>query len=261
MNLDDTLPGSPQQESLGGPGVACHGKSDAGLKRPSNEDAFFINNARRLYVLADGMGGAAAGEVASTLFIEAVRDVFAVAAVESEETSLRLLQKAFEQANGRIQAHADHHPERHGMGCTAEVLILFDHRFSLAHVGDSRTYIFRDGVLKQLTRDHSLVQEQLDQGVITPVEARNHPLRHVISRAVGTHENLAVDFVHGGIAAGDLFLLCSDGLTDMVDDEMISRLLSQPLSVSEQVQCLIDEAKSAGGRDNITVVLSRVVSL
>lgn len=240
--------------------VSLFGKTDPGLRRSNNEDAFLIAPEVGLHLLADGMGGAAAGELASQIFAETARELLPRTPPATEEERLQLIQQAFEQANGRILDHVATQPEHRGMGCTAELLILWNSRFVLGHVGDSRTYLYRKGQLKQLTRDHSLVQDQVDQGIITTEEARTHRLRHVILRAVGTTETLAVDFLRGNTFAGDLFLLCSDGLTDMVDDVLIESILALPDALPQKVEKLIEAAKAAGGHDNITVILSEVVA-
>ena len=146
------------------------------------------------------------------------------------------------------------------MGCTAELMAFSDASYILGHVGDSRTYLFRQGRLKQITQDHSLVQDQIDRGLLTPEEAKKHSLRNVILRAVGAKETLAVDLITGKVMAGDLFLLCSDGLTGMVDDPPIEETLSLSISLVQKVERLITLAKEAGGNDNITVVLCEAVS-
>ena len=240
--------------------IISFGKSDPGLKRPNNEDAFLIEPELGLNILADGMGGAAAGELASQIFTETAHELLSHTPPATEEERLRLLQQAYEQANARMLDHVTAQPEHRGMGCTAELLILWNSKFVLGHVGDSRTYLYRKGRLKQLTRDHSLVQDQVDQGIITQEEARTHRLRHVILRAVGTAEALAVDFLRGNTFPGDLFLLCSDGLTDMIDDPAIQTILEQPVALAERVDRLIESAKAAGGHDNVTVILSEVVT-
>jgi protein phosphatase len=144
------------------------------------------------------------------------------------------------------------------MGCTAELIAFYNQHFVLGHVGDSRTYLFRQGRLRQLTRDHSFVQDQVDQGLITPKEAKVHSLKNVILRAVGIDDPLAVDLIRGKSHPGDLFLLCSDGLTDLVDEASIQETLSPPLSLTTKGDRLIEQAKSRGGFDNITVILCEV---
>ncbi|MGV8073242.1 MAG: Stp1/IreP family PP2C-type Ser/Thr phosphatase [Syntrophobacteraceae bacterium] len=240
--------------------IISFGKSDPGLRRPNNEDAFLIEPKLGLNILADGMGGAAAGELASQIFTETARELFTWPHPPTEDERMRLLQQTYEQANARILDHVTQHQEHRGMGCTAELLLLWDSKFVLGHIGDSRTYLYRKGRLKQLTRDHSLVQDQVDQGLITTEEARTHRMRHVILRAVGTGESLAVDFLRGNTFPGDLFLLCSDGLTDMVDDRAIEDVLALPIDLSQRVEKLIDSAKAAGGHDNVTVILSEVIT-
>jgi protein phosphatase len=145
------------------------------------------------------------------------------------------------------------------MGCTAELIAFDNQNFVLGHVGDSRTYLYRQERLKQLTHDHSLIQNQIDQGLISPVEARRHSLRNVILRAVGAEEILAIDLVRGKSLPGDLFLLCSDGLTDLVDDDSIQKILLTPLKLPQKVEGLIEIAKSSGGFDNITVILCEMM--
>ena len=234
------------------------GKSDVGLKRSNNEDSFIIKPDLGFLALADGMGGAAAGEVASQIFIDAAMDVFSRNARPSEQEAIELIQETFQLANERIQAHVKKNSHHEGMGCTAELIAFRDQFYFLGHVGDSRTYLFRQGKLRQLTQDHSLVQDQVNQGLITPVEARKHPLKNVILRSVGVSESLAVDLLRGRSFPGDFFLLCSDGLTDMVEDSSIQKVLTLSISLSQKVERLIEFAKSAGGYDNITVILCEV---
>lgn len=209
-------------------------------------------------LVADGIGGAAAGELASSIFAETTLEVFSTAQDQSEQETTELVQRAFEWANKRILDHVKENLHHHGMGCTAELVSFSDNGFVLGHMGDSRTYRLRNSQLKQLTQDHSLVQDQLDKGLITPAEARNHPMRNVILRALGVKESLSLDLVKGKTLSGDLFLLCSDGLTDMVDDSLIQEVLSSTMVLSQKVERLIELANSAGGRDNITVVLSEI---
>jgi len=239
--------------------ITSFGKSDIGLKRSNNEDAFAVKSEEGLLVLADGMGGEAAGEVASQIFIDSALEVFSKRESRSEQETLGWVQDAFSLANERILSHVKRNPEHEGMGCTAELIAFYNESFILGHVGDSRTYLLRQGRLRQLTRDHSLIQNQIDQGLITPVEARRHSLRNVILRAVGVKETLAIDLVRGKSLLGDLFLLCSDGLTDLVDDTSIQKILSIPLKLTQKVERLIELAKSSGGFDNITVILCEMM--
>ncbi len=235
------------------------GKSEAGPKRPNNEDAFCVKPELGFCLVTDGMGGAAAGELASRLFVEATAEVFSCSGGRSEEETVELVKRAFATANERIAGHVKGNPLHMGMGCTAELLAFSHEGFVLGHMGDSRTYRFRNGQLKQLTQDHSLVQNEIDQGLITPAEARKHPLRHVILRAVGIEESLALDLIRGKTFSRDLFLLCSDGLTDMVHEAQIQDVLSSASALPQKVERLVELAKSAGGNDNITVVLSEII--
>lgn len=239
--------------------IISFGKSDVGLKRSNNEDAFILKPELDIVSVADGMGGPASGEVASGFFIESVLEVFSGQRPMSEKHTGELVQKIYQQSNDRIFSTSESKPEHHGMGCTAEVLAFYKGSYVIGHVGDSRTYLFRNNQLRQITQDHSIVQDQLNQGLITAAEARNHSLRHVILRAVGVKDELAVDIIKGKCLADDLFLLCSDGLTDMVEDDTIRDVLSLPLELNQKADRLIDSAKEAGGNDNITVVLCQVI--
>lgn len=241
------------------PKINSFGKSDVGLKRSNNEDAFRVVPEKGLFVLADGMGGAAAGEVASRIFVEAALEILLEGGRLSEQETLDLVQEVFRLANGRILSDVRENPHHQGMGCTAELMAFHNQNYVLGHVGDSRTYLFRQGRLQKLTRDHSLVQDQIDQGLIAPDEARRNPLRNVILRAVGINENLAVDLIRGKSSPGDLFLLCSDGLTDMMNDASIQEVLLSPIDLAQKGENLIELAKSAGGYDNITVILCQII--
>ena len=238
---------------------AYYGKSDVGLRRPNNEDAWLVAPDLDVCAVADGMGGAAAGELASRIFIETVRELFSRNRPKNEEDALELAREAFRFGNQRILSFAAANEGHQGMGCTAELMAFYDDRYVMGHVGDSRTYLFRDGILRRATRDHSLVQSQLDQGLITEEEARAHSMRHVILNALGIKDTLALDLTRGACRAGDVFLLCSDGLTDMVEDDVIRDILASGANPSSMVDALIERAKSAGGLDNITVVLCLVL--
>jgi len=235
------------------------GKTDIGLKRENNEDAFVISPELEFCLAADGMGGAAAGEIASRIFAETTVDVFSGNTDRSERDVLHRTQKAFNAANEKILNHTVQNPHHTGMGCTAEILAFSDEGFVIGHVGDSRTYRFRKGHLEQLTQDHTLVQQQVDEGLIAPENVRNHPLRHVILRAVGLKRELALDVLRGKTASQDVYLLCSDGLTDMVEDDQIREILSTNTDLHRKTDTLVEMAKAAGGEDNITVVLAAVV--
>jgi len=240
------------------PRLLSFGKSDRGLRRLENEDAFAVKPELGFCLVADGIGGAAAGELASRTFAEAALEVLTKAEAQSEQERRDSVQEAFRLAHERIQDCVKENPHYRGMGCTAELVVFYDKRCILGHVGDSRTYLLRKGQLKQLTRDHSIVQDQIDQGLITAADARKHPLRNVILRAIGVDNSVEVDILSGKALPGDVFLLCSDGLTDLVNDETIEKVLLSPLSLAQKVEELIELAKSEGGYDNITVILTGI---
>jgi PPM family protein phosphatase len=231
------------------------GKTDIGLRRPDNEDVFYVDPRRRFCLVADGMGGAAAGEVASFIFAESVREIFSKASERFQTETTELVRAAFQKANRKILDHIRQNPHHKGMGCTAELLAFNDNEIVLGHIGDSRTYRYRNGRLEQVTRDHSLVQEQVEKGLITPLEAKKHHLRNVILRAVGITKSIEMDLVRITPRDNDLFMMCSDGLTDLVHDDQICTILALQTNLEQKVQRLIDLAKAAGGYDNITVVL------
>jgi protein phosphatase len=235
------------------------GKSDVGLRRSNNEDAFHVEVAAGFFALADGMGGAAAGEVASRIFVDAAREDFSGAGLSSSaESTVERVRRIFQRANEQTLRLARENPRYRGMGCTAELLAFAGSDYVLGHVGDSRTYLFREGRLYQETRDHSLLQEQIDAGILSRNDARSHSLKGLISRAVGVEEHLPVDLKVGEALPGDIFLLCSDGLTDLVTDPTIQEVLSGPSELDRKVDALIGMAKTAGGHDNVTVILCQI---
>ena len=231
------------------------GKTDIGLKRQNNEDVFLVSPELDFCLAADGMGGAAAGEVASKIFATSTLEIFSESGNRSEKDTLYRVQKAYSTANEKILEHITAEPAHKGMGCTAEVLAFYNDSFFLGHIGDSRTYRLRNGQLEQLTEDHTLVQRQFQEGLISEDEIKNHPMRHVIFRAVGIKEEMTIDLLKGKTHPADMFLLCSDGLTDMVEDHHIQDILCADTDLNHKIESLIDSAKAAGGLDNITVVL------
>lgn len=233
------------------------GKTDRGLKREKNEDAVLVNEHDGFCLAADGIGGSLAGEVASRMFADTAQDVFAEAFALNEPI-YTTIQRVFLNANKYILAYAGKHSGCEGMGCTAELFAIEEDRYVLGHIGDSRTYRLRNNELKQLTKDHSLVQEQLDQGLIKPEDVSTHALKSVILRAVGIKKNPAVDIIRGNLFSGDIFLLCSDGLSDMVDLKIIKQHLLSPLPLEQKADSLVQEANARGGKDNISVVLVQI---
>jgi serine/threonine protein phosphatase PrpC len=238
--------------------IIASGKTDIGLRRGNNEDACLVRRELGLFTVADGIGGSAAGEIASRIFVESALEIFEKGAGREEVDISNLVQQSFRLGNERILAYSLENPYCQGMGCTAEIISFSGDAYVVGHVGDSRTYLLRDGELRQITKDHSLVQSQLEQGLITHESAKNHSLRNVVLRAVGIDSSMALDMVKGKTQPDDIFLLCSDGLTDMVEDSAIKEILSSSNRIDEMVDLLIECAKSAGGNDNITVVLCRV---
>ncbi len=228
--------------------------SDTGRQRRANEDSLLAR--APLYVVADGMGGAQAGEVASRIAVETFEA--GVGDPSQAETSLAALAQ---QANARIYELSHSHAEQAGMGTTLTAVYAGEHEISIAHVGDSRAYRLRDGALERLTDDHSLVDELIRQGRLTPEEAVEHPQRSVITRALGPEGVVEVDTRSYAARDGDVYLLCSDGLTTMLSDEQVAAVLRAHEPLREAGEALIATANEAGGRDNITVVLLRVEEL
>jgi len=246
---------SPTNEAIrpdaGELGVVEHAAlSDVGREREGNEDSFL--ELPPLFVVADGMGGAEAGEVASRTVVE----VFKKAAGASELPPA--LEPTVQKANARIYAMAKENPSLKGMGCTTIASYAADGRLTTAHVGDSRLYRLRGGAFEQLTEDHSLVGGLVRLGQLTPEEAEVHPQRSVILRAVGVEAKVEVDILNHDLERGDVYLTCSDGLSGMVRDEVIAETLAMFPSLAEAAEMLIDLANTAGGKDNITVVLFRI---
>ena len=226
-------------------------KSDTGRQRRSNEDRAFER--APLFAVADGMGGARAGEVASAIVVDTLSEGLPGAGSDEER-----LAAAVREANARIHEHATSEAERAGMGTTLTAAYVGEDGVALAHVGDSRAYRMRDGQLERLTDDHSLVAELVRRGKLTEEEAEEHPQKSVITRALGPEDSVEVDTYTHLARDGDVFLLCSDGLTGMVPEERIAGLIAGADSLKSAGQALIREANENGGRDNITVVLFQV---
>jgi serine/threonine protein phosphatase PrpC len=222
--------------------------SHAGRKRRHNEDAYVLEPP--LFAVADGMGGAKAGEVASSLAAAALQESDGEGSSGEDRVAALI-----EEANRRVFRRASEDREAYGMGTTMTVALVEDDRVSIGHVGDSRAYLIREGRLEQLTDDHSLVAELVRSGKLTPEEAEIHPQRAVITRAVGTEPDVDVDTFSVQGAAGDLFLICSDGLTDMVDEETILGAVEENRrDLKKAAKALVNAANRVGGEDNITVV-------
>ncbi|MGH3047402.1 MAG: Stp1/IreP family PP2C-type Ser/Thr phosphatase [Gaiellaceae bacterium] len=225
------------------------GRTDPGRKRRRNEDAFVLEPP--LFAVADGMGGAQAGEVASRLAAAAFREFHEVDELAPDERVRALVQ----EANRRIYDRARSDTGATGMGTTITAALLEGEQVTIGHVGDSRAYRLREAELEQLTEDHSLVADLMRSGRLTPEEAETHPQRSVITRALGTDPEVDVDTMSVEASPGDVFLLCSDGLTTMVADEQILELLTGASSLEEAAKALVKAANKGGGEDNVTVVL------
>ena len=236
-------------------------RSDTGIVRRGNEDNFHADVRRGLFIVADGMGGHAAGEVASEMAVQILaRELDELPSMTLEQMSDRV-QGALRRANAAIFERTSTELDKQGMGTTASVLILLGNRFLIGQVGDSRVYMLRDGRLEQLTKDHSWVQEQVDAGLLTPEQARYHPSSNVITRCVGAGPDVEPDTYTGLVQRGDLFLVASDGLTGMVDDRRILQLITSRSAPGRMVDALIAEANGRGGLDNITAIVVQVASL
>jgi protein phosphatase len=228
-------------------------KTDTGRQRHANEDSYFAG--APLFAVADGMGGAQAGEVASRIAASAFERR---RRVSDDAPAEGPLEEIAQRANREIHRLAQEDSSRAGMGTTLTAVMVRDDEVALGHVGDSRAYVFRDGQLKRLTKDHSLVEELRRQGRLTEEQAEEHPQRSIITRALGPEPNVNVDTMTFPAKDGDIYLLCSDGLTTMVSDEEIARILSEAKTLRSAVNRLVDAANSGGGRDNITAVAFRL---
>jgi PPM family protein phosphatase len=226
-------------------------RTDTGRQRQANEDALFARSP--LFAVADGMGGAQAGEVASQIATEALEE-----SAPDDEAPELYLQRVLEGANERIHGIAQKDASTSGMGTTLTAALIRDDEISIAHVGDSRAYLYRDGELRRLTSDHSLVEELRRQGRLTDEQAEEHPQRSIITRALGPEPVVEVDTMTYQLRPGDVILLCSDGLTTMVGESRIAETLATAPDLETAVAKLVDEANARGGRDNITVVAFRL---
>lgn len=249
--------------------IVSAGATDPGRKRANNEDAFLVMEGIQLFAVADGVGGREGGEIASAIAVDTLREAVPDLLGASDRTPAAgtgtdadrepaALRYAVSLANRRILDTMEQRTELAGMGTTLTALLVSRSRIHLIHLGDSRAYLLRSAKLRQLSDDHSLVAEQVKAGVMTPTQARTSAHRHVITRALGINEVVAPDLRRESVKAGDVFLLCSDGLTEMIDDRTIATLLKKS-PPAEAVQKLIAAANKAGGVDNITAVVVQVL--
>ena len=248
------------------------GRSDVGLKRDHNEDCIEIVDQIPLFAVADGMGGHAAGEVASHTALQIIREFIENAtdqpdltwpfgSQEDLQVGENILVNAILLANQKLCTLAEENTEYSGMGTTLAVLYPQEDTIHIGHVGDSRIYLFSQGQLELLTNDHSWVNEQLQRQLITEEEARNHRWRNVITRALGNRSDLDVDLCRAEPNAGDIFLLCTDGLTNMISDERMAEMLTwHGTNLDSACEAFVAEANRAGGLDNISAILVQVLS-
>ncbi len=243
--------------------------TDPGPVRDNNEDAYHLDEDNGLFIVADGMGGHAAGEVASRIAVDTLIELLTGEDLDPDETRLdrqvgdpadvlrERLRYAMNQASARIRKESLDHAMYAGMGTTVAVLLVEGGQAHVAHVGDSRVYLIRDGVLARLTRDHTVVQQEIDAGRLTPELARTVPHRNYLTQSVGYHGPVEPDTITRPIEVGDIFILCSDGVTDPLDDRQLAALASET-DAPDLAERLVREALSAGGEDNITAVVVRV---
>lgn len=234
-------------------------RTHQGKVRDNNEDAYFTTAREGMFLVADGMGGHRAGEVAAAICRDTIKDQ--LLAVKSFDHPEEVIRAAFGTAQDQIVAEAAKAEERKGMGCTAVFLLLRDQRFYCAHVGDSRVYLFRRGEMKQMTRDHSYVEELFIRGLISEEEKANHPYKNQITRYLGSKQKLEVDIISGPVWNNDLFLLCTDGLPDAVEPAKIAEIMgkhdSNPEAIAKELEAT---ALENGARDNVTVAVVRVIA-
>ena len=241
-------PKSKAEENLPA-GILSAFRTDVGKVRANNQDAPIVSEKLRLYGVADGMGGHKGGEVAST----SARDDL-LRELEGKTPSVAAISGAIEEGNRQIYNQQEHDDALTGMGTTLSVLWMSDNFVYIGHVGDSRVYLLRDGEFKQMTLDHPLVEQLVREGVLTEEEAQNHPMRNIITRAIGTDESVEVDVVVEERRKGDLWLACSDGLHGLVDDRQMRDALRQ-YAPEKAADVLLNAALDAGGRDNVTLVI------
>jgi PPM family protein phosphatase len=237
--------------------------TDSGRARENNEDSVTYDEQARLAVLADGMGGYNAGEIASgmaTAFIksEMSRWLLEVAGSAPAKEVRRAIEICVDNANTAIFNSANSNASYAGMGTTLVVGVFREDRLLLGHIGDSRCYRLRGGELAQITKDHSLLQEQIDAGLITPEQAIGSSIKNLVTRALGVEDVVALDVNEHAIEPNDIYLMCSDGLSDMVEDEVIARILAEDTGLASKAEMLVATANENGGRDNISVLIVAV---
>lgn len=236
----------------------CAARTDVGIVRSGNEDNYLMLSDRGIFIVADGMGGHAAGEVASEMAVRIISTTLGSLRGQSDEQVGERMREAIRSANEAIFSRTLSEHDKRGMGTTVTVLALLPNRYLIGQVGDSRAYLLRNNEMVQLTKDHSYVQEQVDAGLLTPDQARVHPYSNVITRCVGAGMEVTPDVYFGNLLSGDLVLLASDGLTGMLEDEQLTRILQSEGGPQKWVDRMITEANRRGGLDNITAIVVKI---
>jgi len=237
---------------------SCAARTDTGIVRSGNEDNYRMIADRGVFIVADGMGGHAAGEVASEMAVQIIARQLGTLRGLTDEQAGERLRNAIIEANSAIFDRTLTEHDKRGMGTTITSLILLPQRYLIGQVGDSRAYLLRGDQLLQITKDHSYVQEQVDLGLLTPEQARVHPYSNVITRCIGANAEVVPDLYFGNLRPGDVLLLASDGLTGMLEDPHLSGILSAEGGPQQWVDKLINEANRRGGLDNITAIVIRI---
>lgn len=239
-----------------------YGITDVGKERSKNEDIILIpknSDDVQLFVLADGMGGATAGEVASELAVNACKEYFTsnIERAQNDPYEIReVMREAILAANEKVLEMSINNEKYYGMGTTLIALYLCKNKIYIGHIGDSRVYRIRKNIIRQLTKDHSFVQELVNSGTITKQEAKNHPRKNVLTKVIGYEENIQPDIITKGFLKDDVILMCSDGLTNMVEEKDIYEIIVKNASdVCNMTKTLVNEANQAGGLDNISVII------
>ena len=240
--------------------ITAVGRTDVGVVRTDNEDNYLLIPDEGLYIVADGMGGHAAGEVASEMAVRSIARELRDVAREDEGRAADTLRSAIRRANEQIFQRTLNEQDKRGMGTTATAMLILGAKYLIGHVGDSRAYVLREDEMVQLTKDHSYVQEQVDAGYLTPQQARVHPYSNVITRCVGANDDVDPDVYGGTLHGGDLYLLASDGLTGMLADHEMKEILQNGSDMDTALNELINTANGRGGLDNITAIILQVVA-
>lgn len=233
--------------------------SDIGLLRKRNEDHYLVMDKYGLFIVCDGMGGHKGGEIASTLAVENIEEYMLTLSANSLwEDPISILNAAICKANHLIWLQGQENPEWHEMGTTITAAVINKKQLSVANVGDSSLYMFRNGKLKKITRDHTLAEKMVADGLLKNEDKKNSGYNHILTRALGAQEDVLIDNFEHRLYAGDLVLLCSDGLTDMLENNEIESILNQNDNLENSINTLLEAALKKGGYDNITIILLRI---